>query len=213
VASASRVPSFVYFLRWHGARPSEASALTWDNVDIAKGIAYIKASFHYGAVCDPKTRAAERSVELHPGMLAILRELRPLRPEPDQPVFTNLDGNRITPKTFWDTWKRCLQECRIRHRGLYALKDTFVSYVLATAEETGEVERLTAWLVRQTGVRLDTLKQHYQRWWPRDTDAIAATYSLLDPANCHPIGTRRTKNVGYTANRKWTMSRKRPRNS
>ena len=37
---------------------------------------------------------------------------------------------------------------------------------LATADESGETERLTAWLVRQTDVRLDTLKHHYERWWP-----------------------------------------------
>jgi len=61
-------------------------------------------------------------------MVEILRDLRPLRPEQGQPVFPNLDGRRITPKTFRDTWKRCLQHCRIRHRGLYALKDTFVTH-------------------------------------------------------------------------------------
>ena len=58
------------------------------------------------------------------------------------------------------------------------------------------MERLTAWLVRQTGVRLDTLKQHYERWWPRDRDAIAATYALLDPqigVNCHRDGGNRQK--------------------
>ena len=55
------------------------------------------------------------------------------------------------------------------------MKDTFVTHTLAMAEESGEVERLTAWLVRQTGVRLDTLKRHYQRWWPRDRAAIRAT--------------------------------------
>jgi len=56
-----------------------------------------------------------------------------------------------------------------------------VTHTLATAEESGETERLTAWLVRQTGVRLDTLKRHYERWWPRDREAIRATYALLDP--------------------------------
>ena len=54
---------------------------------------------------------------------------------------------------------------------------------------SGEVERLTAWLVRQTGVRLDTLKQHYMRWWPRDREAIRATYALLDPTVSGQIGT------------------------
>jgi hypothetical protein len=49
------------------------------------------------------------------------------------------------------------------------------------AEDSGEVERLTAWLVRQTGVRLDTLKRHYEKQWPRDREAMRATYALLDP--------------------------------
>jgi integrase len=202
--------AFVFFLRWHGARPSEAAALAWDNVDLRKGIAYIRASYHFGAVGPPKTRTARRSIELHPEMLTLLRALRPLRPEPGAPVFPNLDGQRIRNATFWGTWTRCLQDCRIRHRGIYALKDTFVTHTLATAEESGEVERLTAWLVRQTGVRLDTLKRHYERWWPRDREAIRATYALLDPAvkvrNWSPRGDQFVQPVDYTANRKWTMS-------
>jgi integrase len=184
--------AYVFFLRWHGARPSEAAALTWDNVDLRKGVAYVRASYSYRAVCAPKTRKANRTIELHPQMVTLLRALRPLRPEPGQLVFPNKDGNRITAKGFHATWTRCLQDCRIPHRGIYCLKDTFVTHTLATAEASGEVERLTAWLVRQTGVRLDTLKQHYEKWWPRDREAIAATYALLDPrmeANCHPIAT------------------------
>ena len=85
-----------------------------------------------------------------------------------------------------------------------------MTHTLAVAEESGNVERLTAWLVRQTDVRLDTLKQHYERWWPRDRDAVRATYAMLDPTldppNCHPIATRPPKSPHQTANRKWTMS-------
>jgi integrase len=202
--------AYVYFLRWHGSRPSEASALAWDNVDLNQGIAYIRASFVCGALGPPKTRTARRSIELHPGMLTILRDLRPLRPEPGQPVFPNLDGRRIRNATFWGIWTRCLQDCRIRHRGIYALKDTFVTHTLAMAEESGEVERLTAWLMRQTGVRLDTLKRHYERWWPRDREAIRATYALLDPVVQGQIATRdgsqSAQRRDYTAKRKWTMS-------
>jgi hypothetical protein len=43
------------------------------------------------------------------------------------------------------------------------------------------------------GVQLATLKRHCQQWWPRDRDAIAATYALLDPAvgaELPPIATR-----------------------
>ena len=64
---------------------------------------------------------------------------------------------------------------RISARTGHALSEKTVSCVIY------EVERLSAWLVRQTGVRLDTLKQHYARWWPRDRAAIRATYALLDP--------------------------------
>ena len=83
------------------------------------------------------------------------------------------------------------------------------THTLAVAEESGDVERLTAWLVRQTGVRLDTLKQHYQRWWPRDRD-VRAAYAMRDPASRGRIATGLptggTKKPVYTANRKWTMS-------
>jgi hypothetical protein len=125
-------------------------------------------------------------------------------------VFPNLDGGRIRNATFWGIWTRCLQDCRLRHRGIYALKDTFVTHTLITAEESGEVERLTTWLVRQTGVRLETLKRHYEKQWPRDRAAIRATYALLDPASTHQFGTGSGPNSGksldYTAKRKWTMS-------
>jgi hypothetical protein len=91
-----------------------------------------------------------------------------------------------------------------------ALNDTFVTHTLAMAEESGEVERLTAWLVRQTGVRIDTLKRHYERWWPRDREAIRGTHALLDPAVKGQIATRGggnpEKTVDYTAKRKCTMS-------
>ena len=65
----------MFFLRWHGARPSEAAALTWDNVDLRQGVAYVVASYHFREVCEPKTHAARRSIELHPAMVDILRHL------------------------------------------------------------------------------------------------------------------------------------------
>jgi integrase len=174
--------AYVYFLRWHGARPSEGAALSWDDVDLRQGIAYVNHSFVLGSLGDPKTESARRSIELHPEMVTLLKAIRPLHPEPGAIVFPNLEGRRIRLETFSSLWMDCLQACRIRHRGIYCLKDTFVTEVLATAERTGEVGQLTAWLVRQTGVRLDTLKKHYTRWWPRDQAAIRRTYGLLDPS-------------------------------
>jgi hypothetical protein len=105
-------------------------------------------------------------------------------------VFPNLEGRRIRLKTFSTIWTDGLQAWRVRYRGIYALKDTFVTHVLETAERTGEVGQLTAWLVRQTGVRLDTLRKHYEKQWPRDQAAIRRTYALLDPGVAGTIATR-----------------------
>ena len=49
----------MFFQRWHGTRPSEAAGLSWEEVDLAHGVAYIRRSFHYREVCEPKTHAAE----------------------------------------------------------------------------------------------------------------------------------------------------------
>jgi hypothetical protein len=114
-------------------------------------------------------------------------------------VFPNLDGRRITPRVFWDTWKRGLQDLRLRHRGLYAMKDTFVTLTLAIADETpNRRDELIAFVVRQTGVREETLRQHYEHWWPRDRARIAATYALLDPAPSarRPVQARQRHPVG-----------------
>jgi integrase len=172
---------YVFFQRWHGVRPSEASGLAWDDVVLRQGVAHIRRSYHYCEVGKPKTRAARRTIELHPEMVRILRAIRPLRAEPGQPVFPNLDGRRISPRVFWETWKRCLQACRIPHRGLYSLKDTFVTHTLARAdEEPGRRDELISFCVRQTGVREHTLREHYERWWPRDRERVERTYALLD---------------------------------
>jgi integrase len=173
--------AFVFALRWHGMRPSEAAGLSWDDLDLGQGLAHVRHSYVLGTLGDPKTDSATRSIELHPEMVALLTALRPLRPAPGAIVFPNLDGARIRPKTFSGIWTDCLQACRVRYRGIYALKDTFVTGTLAAAEQTGEVGQLTTWLVRQTGVRLSTLHKHYEKAWPRDREAVRRTYALLDP--------------------------------
>jgi len=44
------------------------------------------------------------------------------------------------------------------------------------------LDELIAFCIRHTGIREDTPREHYERWWPRDRERVERTYALLDPA-------------------------------
>ena len=84
-------------------------------------------------------------------------ERESLHVSPDTPVFTNTNGKPIEPNFFLLPWYRCLRALGIRVRGLYPMKDTYISTALTAAVEI-------AWLEAQTGVRYETMKRHYGKW-------------------------------------------------
>lgn len=148
---------YVHTLFWTGMRPSEAAGLRWGDVDLDAGIVRIVRSRHMWEDSAPKTGQAARTVELMPETVRILRAIQPLRVTPDMPVFTNTNGRPIEPNSFLKPWYHCLRALGIRVRGLYAMKDTYVSTALTAGVDI-------AWLEAQTGVRYETLKRHYGKW-------------------------------------------------
>lgn len=157
--------AYVHFLFWHGARPSEASGLRWGNIDLAKRHAHVRQSYHMGRYGKPKTRAARRVIELHPDTVQLLRPLQPSPVTPDMPVFTNIEGRPVEPKSLSEHWYECLRALGIRQRGLYATKDTFVTLMLGTNSD-----KMMMAVVRQTGVALETLRRHYENYLPKTDD-------------------------------------------
>ncbi len=154
--------AYVLALFTTGLRPSEASGLQWQDIDLAQGLLYVRRSFHrytYGA---PKTRSARRTVELLAETVRVLRDLQPLHVAPETPVFMSTLGGPIDPKRFGALWGTALRACGIRARGLYATKDTFVSLALRV--------RGPLWVERQTGVAYATLRKHYAKWMPQEDD-------------------------------------------
>ena len=152
--------AYVHALFWAGAlRPSEASGLQAQDLDLAHGLLHVRRSYHSYAYHPPKTRSARRTIELFPETVRILQGILPLHVTPEAPVFTTTEGNPIEPKTFSEHWYRALRSLGLRVRGLYTTKDTHVSYAL---QMVGDTE----WVVKQTGVRYDTLKKHYAKWMP-----------------------------------------------
>ena len=154
--------AYLHTVFWSGMRPSEAAGLQWQDVDLERGEVFIERSYHsYSLNKNPKNQRARRTVQLMPETVEVLRQIMPLRVEPDTPVFTNVDGAPIEPKVFSAHWYRCVRALGLRVRGLYATKDTYVSLCM-----TRNVN--PTWLEEQTGVAWATLRKHYGTYLPKE---------------------------------------------
>ncbi len=149
--------AYVHTLFWTGMRPSEVSGLRWGDVDLDAGIVRVVRSRHLWEDSAPKTGQSARTVELLPETIRFVRAMQPLHVTPEMPVFTNVDGGPIEPNSLLRHWYPCLRASGIRVRGLYAMKDTYISTALTAGVNT-------TWLEAQTGVRYETMKRHYGKW-------------------------------------------------
>jgi integrase len=170
-------PGLVHLLAWTGMRPSEAAGLQWQDVDLKRGILHVRRSRHLHTDGDPKTKQARRTVQLAPATVGVLRALCPLHVEPTAYVFLNTDGEPIEPNNFGPHWHDALRACGIRVRGLYSLKDSFVSGALS-ADPPAPI----TWLEEQTGVAYATLRRHYAKWWP--TADAGSPFDHFGPSDC-----------------------------
>ena len=166
--------AYVHTLLWTGLRPSEASGLQWGDVDLKRSRFHVRRSRHLYSYNAPKTPSARRTVELFPESVRVLRAIQPLHGRPDAPVFTTTTGTPIEPKTFSAHFYRCLRALGIRQRGIYACKDTFVTTALQAGVKI-------AWLEAQTGVRYETLRKHYGKWFPSEDSEELRKFATADP--------------------------------
>jgi hypothetical protein len=94
---------------------------------------------------------------------------------PDAPVLTSLAGTPIEPKTFSEHWYDCLRALKLRVRGLYCTKDTFVTVSFHRMPEN------VLFVERQTGVAYATLRKHYAKWLMQ---ASSGVWERLTPPDC-----------------------------
>ena len=72
--------AYIYFLTYTGVRRGEGMALTWENVNLDRGTAFVAATVvkpKNGLMSKrPKTRRAVRTIDLDPGTVEVLKEHR-----------------------------------------------------------------------------------------------------------------------------------------
>jgi integrase len=157
------------------ARPRRPP-LRWKHVDLKKKTANIRESYNEGRYEQPKTKSARRTIDLHPEFVRLARVLQPAHVTPEAPVFTSLAGTPVEPKTFSERhWYDCLRALKLRVRGLYCTKDTFVTVSF------GRMPDNVLWVERQTGVAYQTLRKHYAAWLPQASNGI---WGRLTPSDC-----------------------------
>ena len=149
--------AYVHTLFWTGMRPSEASALSWRDVDLDAGLVQVRRSRHLWEESAPKTAQASRTVELQPETVRMVSRLASGEVDREMHVFTNVRGGPIEPNSLLRHWYPCLEELGVRKRGLYATKDTYISTALTAGVNA-------TWLEAQTGVRYETMRRHYGKW-------------------------------------------------
>ena len=151
---------FIYFLFWQGCRPSEATALKWRRVDLARARASIAESRNLGVEAGPKTRASRRTITLLPNVVQVLKTIKPLRVEPDSHVFLDSKGKPIDQAEFGRYYfQGALRALEIRHRDFYNTRDTFISIALSKGIAP-------KWISEQTGTGLTMIGRRYGRWLP-----------------------------------------------
>lgn len=119
---------FVYFLWLTGCRPSEAVALKWENVDLKNN----KIVFKEGEVL-----ASGKKIQKL-GTKTVMQRKFPINEElknllttiyhNEGYVFTGQNGQQISHQALRRMWINLLKSMGLKHRNLYQLRHTMISY-------------------------------------------------------------------------------------
>jgi len=148
-----------------GWRPSEVFALRFDWIDWERQIIEVRQGriyLHRTAVVEalPKTGQREVSIAYDQEIIEILRRrLRAsLKTGKRDYVFTTPEGNPLLHNRVYKyVWRPALRRAGLRPRGLYTIRDTFISLALSAGEDPG-------WVAQVAGTSEQMIFRHYRRF-------------------------------------------------
>ena len=123
-----------YVMLSTGLRQGEASALTWDDIDLERGIVKInKTVVRNGGMViiqdHPKTASGVRSIYLPPNTLDYLRKYNQLHGK-DHYAFLNARGGFFNATIIMNRWRKICRELDIEYKGAHSLRHTFATRAL-----------------------------------------------------------------------------------
>lgn len=115
-------------------RPSEASALTWADIDYRAGDNINQQVSLYGDDSAPKTSASARTIRISEAVVRTFR-LLPSRELGLKHVFLNKFGEPMNAKKWAEhNWAGPLKKLEITHRKFYATRHTFITVAIKRGE-------------------------------------------------------------------------------
>ncbi len=115
-----------------GLRIGELLALTWDDIDLIRGIMYISKTAYdtkNGRCIDsPKTITSVRIIPLPKQLLSILKELK--KSNRSNWVIVDNESKIISVRSYQRSFELLLKKLKIEHKGFHALRHTFATRAL-----------------------------------------------------------------------------------
>ena len=149
-----------------GLRSSEINGLMWEDIDLKKGIIWVRRALVSNEIINTKTEDSYRMVEIHPLVISSLQQHKKNSNfnKPDDFVFLRNNGaylsNDYVGKSVWHPTLRLLN---LKPRALYQTRHTTASIWLASGESP-------EWIAKQLGhTTTEMLFRIYSRFVPNIT--------------------------------------------